>query len=414
MLGINCKKQLNYYKGGIILILFISEKFSGVNGPTNSSLDVLKALVHTGNSVTVLSQDKKIEIPYESKYSLDWVTVPNKFTFNTVIPQNIISFYNNFNNLYLKYSLKPYLSKLRSADLAIVNSFSDHFLWQSINSVIKCNSTIIVRCSPKAFNNKINQTKYINLEQIIDIMKLYTYLIFVSSRCREEWLSLEEFKDKKTFYIPNCCNEEKVRDLLLHDRKNIRKNLGISKDDFIAVCVASIQFRKGQDLLVNYSPFLLKLIPNLKIIFIGSAGRRPWSWGNKLIRTIKLNNFQEHLIAVGSKTNALDYIYAADVLILPSRSEGMPRVVLEAMALKTPVIASDVDGITELIENNKTGLLFSHNKPEQIVDLILRIAQSPHKRNNFSEKAYKIYWSKFSRKMKSKRYKEAIAKMINS
>ena len=56
--------------------------------------------------------------------------------------------------------------------------------------------------------------------------------------------------------------------------------------------------------------------------------------------------------------NAIEYIYAADVLLQPSQSEALPRKILEAMALKTPIVVSDVDGIPELVDNNGSAIFF--------------------------------------------------------
>ena len=54
---------------------------------------------------------------------------------------------------------------------------------------------------------------------------------------------------------------------------------------------------------------------------------------------------------------ALKRIASADIIVLPSRTEALPRVILEGMAFKKPIIASDVGGVSELIENNIQGLV---------------------------------------------------------
>jgi len=69
---------------------------------------------------------------------------------------------------------------------------------------------------------------------------------------------------------------------------------------------------------------------------------------------------QDRVIFTGFRSNPLDYLAAFDVFILASKSEGLPRVVLEAMLLNTAVIGSKVTGTAELIEHNKTGLLFDY------------------------------------------------------
>lgn len=66
------------------------------------------------------------------------------------------------------------------------------------------------------------------------------------------------------------------------------------------------------------------------------------------------------MIFTGFRSNPLDYLAAFDVFILASKSEGLPRVVLEAMLLKTAVIGSRVTGTAGLIEHDETGLLYDY------------------------------------------------------
>ena len=101
-------------------------------------------------------------------------------------------------------------------------------------------------------------------------MRTYSSLIFVSSRCREEWLSTGAFTDKQTFYIPNCCNESAVKKLRAEERMAVRRRLGLPADRLVAVCVATLQHRKGQDILVDQSPRLLEVAPDLSIYFVGA------------------------------------------------------------------------------------------------------------------------------------------------
>ncbi len=66
-----------------------------------------------------------------------------------------------------------------------------------------------------------------------------------------------------------------------------------------------------------------------------------------------------------------------DVLLLTSRSEGRPNVVLEAMAAAMPVVASDIDGVRELVRDGKSGLLFAEGEVEALADCIRRLCGRP-------------------------------------
>jgi glycosyltransferase involved in cell wall biosynthesis len=92
----------------------------------------------------------------------------------------------------------------------------------------------------------------------------------------------------------------------------------------------------------------------------------------------------------------MDLIRAADVLLLPSRAEAMPLVILEAMAVGTPVVATDVDGIPEIIDHSRSGLLFSLDTPDTMVSSLSRLAFNSSVRDDLAQQASDRYWTEFS------------------
>ncbi|MEO3957710.1 glycosyltransferase, partial [Chromobacterium piscinae] len=83
----------------------------------------------------------------------------------------------------------------------------------------------------------------------------------------------------------------------------------------------------------------------------------------------------DRVIFTGFQNNALDYLAAFDVFILASRSEGLPRVVLEAMLVNTAVIGSRVVGTEELISPDDTGLLFEYGDVAQLAQHLVTLWQ---------------------------------------
>ncbi|MEE9215348.1 MAG: glycosyltransferase family 4 protein, partial [Thermodesulfobacteriota bacterium] len=114
----------------------------------------------------------------------------------------------------------------------------------------------------------------------------------------------------------------------------------------------------------------------------------------------------------GARQDAKEYIYASDLLILPSLAEAMPIVILEAMALKTPVIASNVDGISELIDNDKSGLLFSPLELDSFVEAFTHILSNPSKAMQYSNNAFEKYWSCFSINNQIRKYNEFLKEVL--
>ena len=395
-------------------ILYISDTFGNISGAPKSATDVLINLLATNNPVTVLSTSNKIKLPQKVlgkvDNQLEWIKAPRNIPFpkqiDSKLPRNIAKWaVRGWQDLFRQ----NYLSKIRkiNPDLIFVNSMGSHVLYSRFNFDTS-KSVIIVRCSPTSFKFSDN---YSILEYAVNVLEQYSTIIFVSSNVQDEWLSYKTLASKKTFYIPNCCEEDKVLCLQNKNRSEIRKHLGIPEDRFIIVCVANIFYRKGQDVLVENFINIKKFAPDIILFLVGKVLYPSNTWSKKLVRNIKNQNFGDSLQAIGNRSDALSFIYAADVLILPTRAEAMPRVILEAMALKTPVIATDVDGIPELIENEVDGLLIPPDNSEKLVGAIKWMYENKDERKKFAETAHKKYWSNFSRKLQMKRYQDILERI---
>ncbi|MEM4353789.1 MAG: glycosyltransferase family 4 protein [Candidatus Caldarchaeum sp.] len=93
---------------------------------------------------------------------------------------------------------------------------------------------------------------------------------------------------------------------------------------------------------------------------------------------------------------ALGYIAGSDLLVLPSLVEGLSTVVLEAMACKTPVVATDVGGNAELVENGYTGVLVEPGNTQTLVEAIAKVLADKRFAEKLAENGYKKVLENFS------------------
>ncbi|MCL5073714.1 MAG: glycosyltransferase, partial [Actinobacteria bacterium] len=91
---------------------------------------------------------------------------------------------------------------------------------------------------------------------------------------------------------------------------------------------------------------------------------------------------------LGYRTNAAEYIKASDIFALPSVHEGLPNVILEAMAVGTPVIATNVYGIPELIENGVNGLLIPPKNAKNLARVIEQIIDTPEIAKRYADASF--------------------------
>ena len=98
------------------------------------------------------------------------------------------------------------------------------------------------------------------------------------------------------------------------------------------------------------------------------------------VRNLADKKTNVHYLGYQSKQNLLSLIRGSDLLIQPSLEEGMSSTLLEAMACGTCILGSNIEGISEIVENNKTGLLVEPNNRDELLNKILYLLQKKEKR----------------------------------
>jgi N,N'-diacetylbacillosaminyl-diphospho-undecaprenol alpha-1,3-N-acetylgalactosaminyltransferase len=123
-----------------------------------------------------------------------------------------------------------------------------------------------------------------------------------------------------------------------------------------------------------------------------------------------LTKGDERFTMLGYQPNATEYIKASNLLILPSIHEGLPLVVIEAMAVGTPVIATNIYGIPELIEDGVNGKLVPIKDSKSIANAIEFIYDNPAVKEIFVEASVKKARF-FSIERMVKEYEELFSKL---
>lgn len=138
---------------------------------------------------------------------------------------------------------------------------------------------------------------------------------------------------------------------------------------------------KGVDVLIEAMARAVPRMPRLKLRIIGDGPQRKWLEQ----RAESLGLLNRHITFSGQVPHNLlpDQLRQADAVVVPSiitkhnESEGMPVVILEALASGLPVLASDVGGLKEVVKDHENGLIFPHSRPERLVDAIEHLYKPP-------------------------------------
>ncbi|GBD96431.1 MAG TPA: glycosyltransferase family 1 protein [Nitrospirae bacterium] len=172
----------------------------------------------------------------------------------------------------------------------------------------------------------------------------------------------------------------------------IRKKWNIPENDILTGTVGSLIKRKRiKDLVEAIHIITTKTDTSIKCLIIGEGPEK-----DNLLELVKRKNLNDKIIFTGFQTDAVSYINAMDVFVMTSEQEGLPRVVLEAMLMGKPVVASDITGPSELVADRETGFLMTAGKPAMFADAILKLVENPELRMLMGQNARKRAIKKFS------------------
>ncbi|MGB3008465.1 MAG: glycosyltransferase family 4 protein [Chitinophagaceae bacterium] len=174
--------------------------------------------------------------------------------------------------------------------------------------------------------------------------------------------------------------------------KNIRKELNIPVDEILVLFIARFTAHKQPLSLINAFAKTLMANPKLHLLMVGEGDQKQMA--KELIDSHGLN----HKITLHSfRQDVPDVLANADIFVLPSLWEGLPIGLLEAMAMGKAVIASNVDGTSEIIVDNLNGLLVNtNNLSEELTTALLKLSDDASLRRQFGQKAIETINDKFN------------------
>lgn len=171
--------------------------------------------------------------------------------------------------------------------------------------------------------------------------------------------------------IPNAINSNEIFNPIIYDRPKLRKDLELDSNDLGVFFVGRLSEEKNPDIFVEVAGEIVKQTDNIHFFMIGDG---PMSGQlNKMIS--KIDN--PRVKNLGYQSEVQKYLSAGDIFILPSSIEGFPISILEAMAMKMAVIASDVGAVAEVIESGRDGFVVKPGSAEEIKARILELNSKP-------------------------------------
>lgn len=195
-------------------------------------------------------------------------------------------------------------------------------------------------------------------------IKRAAFVIAITSFCRSQLYRWAEHDDWKKVHVVHCGLEKEFHSISTPDYP-IKRTL---------VCVGRLCEQKGQILLLDAVAELRRRGHVFQLILAGDGEMRP-----DLEAHIRRHSLEETVTITGwiSSDQVRHELLSAQAMILPSFAEGLPVVLMEAMAVRRPVLTTHIAGIPELVVHGDNGWLFPAGDVSRLVDVIEEFLRAP-------------------------------------
>jgi glycosyltransferase involved in cell wall biosynthesis len=211
---------------------------------------------------------------------------------------------------------------------------------------------------------------------------------------------------EKISCIPNC------KDLSVYrpsDRQAARESLGLDDGDFIIGTVSRLAPVKNHIAVISALPRLLKANPRVKFVVVGDDDAVPYK--EYLKQKISELGLTGKVLFLGYRNDITRVFPAFDVFVHPSLAEGVPGAVMEAMCAGLPVVASDVDGTPDLVDD--CGILVPPDDHVKLAEALEKLMGDARLRTRYGKKARERIERQFSSEKMLQAYETLFLELKN-
>ncbi len=200
-------------------------------------------------------------------------------------------------------------------------------------------------------------------------------IIALTQREKEDHIRLRIGSEDTFVIIHSGVELNKFKEMPLIEGQNLRKNLGLPEDALIIGTSGRLEPVKGPEFLIKAANRIISQYPNTFFLFVGDGSLR-----RDLEKKALDLGIEKNIVFLGWRNDVSKIISIYDIFVLPSLNEGMGRVLVEAMALGKPIVASNAGGIPDLITHGKTGFLVPPKNSKELAKYIQILLENKEKR----------------------------------
>ncbi len=230
--------------------------------------------------------------------------------------------------------------------------------------------------------------------------KFVDHYIAVSDANARYLIEEKKLPAKKVHVIHNGCDLKKF-DPALQAPRGLKNSLGFSTDDPIVVVLGRLEPQKGHRFLLQAHARVLREVPTARLVCVGAG-----ALDRELQDQCRQLQIEDSVRFVGYQSNVTDWLSLADITVLPSLFEGLPLVAIESLAAQRCVVATAVDGTTEVVINEETGLTVPPRNAQALAQAIVRLLRQTELRHRLARAGRQWVVDRFSQERQIRKTEE--------
>lgn len=193
-------------------------------------------------------------------------------------------------------------------------------------------------------------------------------------------------------------------------RQILRQKFGFKSTDYVIGIVGKIYPEKGQQKVVESISLVIKTNPEVKLLVVGEV--KDTGYFNRMQQYISAGGLEDHVSFTGYQQDIYGVLTLLDLLVIASCVESFGRVAVEAMSVKTPVLAVRKGAISEIITAGENGFLVDSPDPAVLAEAVLSIRENQEQTRKVVEEGFRIVREKYTVGNQMKRTEEVIRECL--
>lgn len=251
----------------------------------------------------------------------------------------------------------------------------------------------------------------LRLYRLLDLVTLraFDHVILVSGALRSRLLRASLAAGRVTV-IPNGIDARAFAGQVDSDPAAIQEVLGLADGQLIVLGIGRLTTQKGFEYLIQAAPTVKAKQPEVQFLIVGDGPER-----HHLQHLTMALGVADSVAWLGHREDVANFMATADIVVLPSVREGTPYVLLEALALARPVVATRVGGIPHVVHDRQTGLLVPPRDPAALARAITWMLDHPAEAAVMGARGRDLVEQEFSAETMARRtaeiYREVLSKV---